>query len=741
MNFDKRYLNKKLIYKNIKGKIVATVVVTALFAFTGAVTLKANVGIGTTTPSSMLTVVGTTTDNAFFLTGNFNQIGVAGASGTNGLIGSNNVFVAGSGGTGTNLGGGGGGMCFLLGTPANSTGDCATTICGGSRSGYSIIGAGGAGSINTNTTTGGCAFASSGSCFSLFDVGFCGGNSCTCCGVAIGGAGPDITFMGGTSVHCGGTARATTGGKSCGGNGGNFGVGNIVAPFGGNACGTACNVGGRGFAFAFGTGYGGCAIGGTTNCAGSSGSYIFHIRCGGNAIGTGAGNLVNCGGSQGTFILGTTGSPGILSLNSGGMACGIGACMFGGCGSCIQIMAGNGGCAVGGSVSNTGGVGGDIHLIAGMGGTGATANGRNGNIVFWSCNTEIARFDNTATCVGRFGIGTAAPAGLLHVSSDTAATGQTFLTQANASADSFDLNFRKARGTGASPTVITTADELGVINFTGYGGAAGYITGAAIKGISSGTIANSRVPGQLSFWTGTNAAPSVLTERMTIDNAGNVGIGITAPTSPLHIVKTLAGVTGVSTAQQTTQTITGDWSGAKNNTGLGITQTMSGINTSSFMVNINNGISISTTDSTTINGGTALETLNGIKSDVIYAGTNTNNLNLNHYGGWFSSTGDMGTNGSANKYGLYARTSGTADTNYGVYTTASGATLNYGLYSAAGTNYFANNVGIGTVTPTSPLQVVGLPIYANNAAAVAGGLTAGAFYRTGGDPDLVSVVH
>lgn len=53
-------------------------------------------------------------------------------------------------------------------------------------------------------------------------------------------------------------------------------------------------------------------------------------------------------------------------------------------------------------------------------------------------------------------------------------------------------------------------------------------------------------------------------------------------------------------------------------------------------------------------------------------------------------------------------------------------------------------VGIGTSPvnlPTSVLHVVGLPVFANNAAAVAGGLTAGAFYRTGGDPDLVSVVH
>lgn len=34
-----------------------------------------------------------------------------------------------------------------------------------------------------------------------------------------------------------------------------------------------------------------------------------------------------------------------------------------------------------------------------------------------------------------------------------------------------------------------------------------------------------------------------------------------------------------------------------------------------------------------------------------------------------------------------------------------------------------------------------LPIYANNAAAVAGGLVEGDFYRTGADPDVVCIVH
>jgi hypothetical protein len=40
----------------------------------------------------------------------------------------------------------------------------------------------------------------------------------------------------------------------------------------------------------------------------------------------------------------------------------------------------------------------------------------------------------------------------------------------------------------------------------------------------------------------------------------------------------------------------------------------------------------------------------------------------------------------------------------------------------------AGNVCFGTTSPTSKLQVVGLPTYATNALAVAAGLTAGAFY-------------
>jgi hypothetical protein len=54
-------------------------------------------------------------------------------------------------------------------------------------------------------------------------------------------------------------------------------------------------------------------------------------------------------------------------------------------------------------------------------------------------------------------------------------------------------------------------------------------------------------------------------------------------------------------------------------------------------------------------------------------------------------------------------------------------------------NASATEVVLGSDTRLAALTF--LPVYANNAAAITGGLAAGAFYRTGADPDPVCVVH
>ena len=109
--------------------------------------------------------------------------------------------------------------------------------------------------------------------------------------------------------------------------------------------------------------------------------------------------------------------------------------------------------------------------------------------------------------------------------------------QSSATAGGAAMNFRKSRGTLAAGTVITTADTLGVLNFWGADANEHFVKSASISALSSGTIASTRIPSRLVFATSTDATPSVLTNRMIIDNAGNIGIGI-APTSMLHMFST-----------------------------------------------------------------------------------------------------------------------------------------------------------------------------------------------------------
>jgi hypothetical protein len=52
--------------------------------------------------------------------------------------------------------------------------------------------------------------------------------------------------------------------------------------------------------------------------------------------------------------------------------------------------------------------------------------------------------------------------------------------------------------------------------------------------------------------------------------------------------------------------------------------------------------------------------------------------------------------------------------------------------SGFNTVFTSGNVGINTTSPTSKLQIVGLPEYATNELAITGGLTVGAFYHTAG---------
>ena len=134
------------------------------------------------------------------------------------------------------------------------------------------------------------------------------------------------------------------------------------------------------------------------------------------------------------------------------------------------------------------------------------------------------------------GVGSVTPAAKLHVAETVTTSPRGIMSsQHSTGTDGARFHMRKSRGTNATPTVIVTGDVLGRLVASGYDGTA-YLEMGAIDIVSSGTIGTNRVPTEMRFLVATDAAPSVLTQRMVIDKAGNVGVGTANPATPLEVV-------------------------------------------------------------------------------------------------------------------------------------------------------------------------------------------------------------
>lgn len=172
---------------------------------------------------------------------------------------------------------------------------------------------------------------------------------------------------------------------------------------------------------------------------------------------------------------------------------------------------------------------------------------------------------------GLVGIGTATPTTKLTISNNTVlpsagAPAGTNLWQVGVDAtqnlitldgfaNSNSVIFRRASGTAASPSAVTSNATIGAISARGYG-ATGYssVSRAQMLLVTSEAWTDSAQGARITFLT-TQIGTTSLTEKMRIDDAGNVGIGTTSPSGYGKFA--VVGVAGTPILNYNDGTITG----------------------------------------------------------------------------------------------------------------------------------------------------------------------------------------
>jgi hypothetical protein len=135
------------------------------------------------------------------------------------------------------------------------------------------------------------------------------------------------------------------------------------------------------------------------------------------------------------------------------------------------------------------------------------------------------------------------------------------------------VELHRARGTQASPTIVSSDDDLGLVNFYGHDGST-FIRSALIKAVVDGTPGTNDMPGRLVFSTTADGASSP-TERLRITSAGLVGIGTASPTYSVEVQNTVSSdvllrIRNVQGGEDTGLIIDGDSGGIQREYRIGV---------------------------------------------------------------------------------------------------------------------------------------------------------------------------
>jgi len=231
--------------------------------------------------------------------------------------------------------------------------------------------------------------------------------------------------------------------------------------------------------------------------------------------------------------------------------------------------------------------------------------------VFTNATGDLA--NSRLAQAGKFvGIGTAAPAADLNIV-DANPTLR-LDNYSNTLGDSPNFNFISARGTSSAPLPTLSGDNLGQFAAAGYNGSAFPGSKVKVSFVATENWTPAANGTAMSFSTTANGA-TTRTERLRIDNTGNVGIGTTTPAFPLSVngvIQTAGGILFPDGSTQTSAALTG--SATQNFVDLATPQIISGAKT--FSSTISGSISGNAATSTLAT--TAAGVINGVYTTGSY---------------------------------------------------------------------------------------------------------------------------
>lgn len=169
-------------------------------------------------------------------------------------------------------------------------------------------------------------------------------------------------------------------------------------------------------------------------------------------------------------------------------------------------------------VATAGGGAGDIRMFA-KGGT--------GRMIWGSGTTDLMSLTN----VGRLGLRTIEPEVGLHLMGINSIEAQALIQGPGAGIPS--LAFRRSGGTLDAQSALIAESNLGQLNFYAHTGT-DFQMGAYIRALTKENWSTTARGTYIAFGT-TAVGTTTLSEKMRIDNSGNVGIGTTTPDNKLDV--------------------------------------------------------------------------------------------------------------------------------------------------------------------------------------------------------------